>query len=318
MKASLGFKDSGQMAAWVRTIRGDIDVDTSVETREFVEEHLQNKRIIKIIQTDRRYNQIMGIKTIDYTDPSDEDEIENHRFMPVLTSGKVYFLRDFEVAQRLDERQTGRVAYLIDDKDRAPEGALAITGEKHGWNRHFLAAHYGEGWFRIADPEYDEIIKDLHRKIMHHAQGRPKSKPAERYIEAARKLQNNGREPAQVILLKQDGTPVSVPQDTGAAVQQVTMTPEIQAAIRAEAQKIATEILEKQKGGGNGNSNGRRSATAKRNGAASKRGGKPPSAPQTAGAKEPASAAPDDSGSVEGAEAVTTINDDQNKGAFAG
>jgi hypothetical protein len=59
---------------------------------------------------------------------------------------------------------TGKVAFLLDDSEPTPAGAL--SGAKPGWNREFLASHYHDGFWRIVDEEDDREVRARAQNIM--------------------------------------------------------------------------------------------------------------------------------------------------------
>ena len=51
---------------------------------------------------------------------------------------------------------TGKVMYMVDDKEPTP--STSKSGAKEGYNREFLATHWGEG-FKVLDPEQEIEIR---------------------------------------------------------------------------------------------------------------------------------------------------------------
>lgn len=66
---------------------------------------------------------------------------------------------------------TGKVGYLCDD-ERDPSGspiavpAGSLSGATYGWNKEFLASHYGECYWKIVDPEIDADVQNRYFNIL--------------------------------------------------------------------------------------------------------------------------------------------------------
>ncbi len=122
--------------------------------------------IIEIEQTNKRYNNMQGIQICSYKAVWDDEDPTSpviKSINPKVIGGKVLFVEN-PFARKPVKGGTGRVAFLINDDRKTPKGSL--SGEAHGWNIEFLAAHYDEGWFVVVDQKWDKVVQKRHKAIL--------------------------------------------------------------------------------------------------------------------------------------------------------
>lgn len=121
-------------------------------------------RLIEIEQVSPRFREAQGIKVCKYKEIVNDSDIDDpkRKYPYRITGGQLSF-----VVNPMNNRPpmgTGKVAFLIDDNELLPTGAL--SGEERGWNREFLASHYAAGYFKVIDPELDNAIRNRHENIL--------------------------------------------------------------------------------------------------------------------------------------------------------
>jgi hypothetical protein len=126
-------------------------------------------RLIEIEQVSPRFREAQGIKVCKYKEIINDSDIDDpkRKYPYKIVGGQLSF-----VVNPLNNRApvgTGRVAFLVDDNELLPPGAL--SGEERGWNREFLASHYATGYFRVIDPELNAVIKERHERILKASEG---------------------------------------------------------------------------------------------------------------------------------------------------
>lgn len=132
--------------------------------------------LIEIEQTNRFYKRMQGVQICHYKILWDESEPGNptvREIKPRIIGGELVFA-DNPFNRKPIEGGTGRVAFLVNDNEDTPEGAL--SGEVKGWNQEFLAAHYADGWFKIVDKKWDKIIRKRHEEILKKIESCPPQK----------------------------------------------------------------------------------------------------------------------------------------------
>ena len=120
--------------------------------------------IIEIEQVNPRMNRLEGAMVLHYTKQMDTTDPESPVIRGVtqnITGGTLTFIESPYPRKPVG---TGRVAYLIADRNPTPVNSL--SGEKLGWNEEFLASHYGDDIFVIVDEEWDKKIRARHEKII--------------------------------------------------------------------------------------------------------------------------------------------------------
>lgn len=127
-------------------------------------------KVIEVELKDPRVRQLEGIMVCKYHEyqPVDEELLANNgqidvasRYPNKIEGGTLHFVNNPYARIPL---ATGRVAFLIDDDEKVPFGSM--SGCKTGWNREFLASHYDNGFWVIADQDIDKEIKARHKAIL--------------------------------------------------------------------------------------------------------------------------------------------------------
>lgn len=135
-----------------------------IQDRNVIRNHTPFDEII-IEQTNKRANHMQGIVKCHYTPIWDDTEPEN----PIIDhvnwkkiGGNINFIAN--PFGDITITGTGRIALLINDDNPVPKHSL--SGETTGFNLEFLASHYGEGWFKIIDPEIEKEVKKRYEAII--------------------------------------------------------------------------------------------------------------------------------------------------------
>jgi hypothetical protein len=134
-----------------------------------VVQNILNIPLIEIEQLSPRVRKLVGAMKCRYravSEGADPDSGMNYEYSWI--AGDVIFV-DNPIPRA--PVGTGKVAFLPDDEndprdsgEPLPEGSL--SGHLKGWNREFLASHYGEGFWRIVDENIDAEIRDRYRSIL--------------------------------------------------------------------------------------------------------------------------------------------------------
>lgn len=124
-------------------------------------------RVIEIEQRNPNIRQLEGIMVCKYKEVAQTDEdlmapggvghTESNRFPHEIVGGSLTFIQNPYARRAVG---TGRVAFLIDDEEPTPRGAM--SGATKGWNREFLASHMADpvatGYWQIVD---DDIRREI-------------------------------------------------------------------------------------------------------------------------------------------------------------
>ncbi len=135
-------------------------------------QNFTNYKTIEIEQVNSRMNNIHGALVLRYKKKYNDEDPENVVVDGIhgekIDGGPIKFVKNPYPGAR-KPIGTGRVTYLIDDqlspdeKD-FPKGFL--SGAEKGRNLEFLASLYGEGLFKIVDPEWEKIVRERHEAMM--------------------------------------------------------------------------------------------------------------------------------------------------------
>lgn len=145
--------------------------------------------VIEIELRDPRVRELQGIMVCSYKEyhPMDEELLQTtgamntaQRYPNKILGGTLKFVMNPYARMPL---ATGRVAFLIDDKEDTPLGAM--SGIKKGWNREFLAAHFmlngkntNDDMWIIVDDAVRKDIEARHASIVENIK-RMQSAPVE-------------------------------------------------------------------------------------------------------------------------------------------
>lgn len=167
--------------------------------------------MIEIEQLNSRCRSINGIMKVNYTkmsaDIRDPDGAVSYEYDWV--GGEMEFVPNPYPRPPLG---TGKIAFIADDS-MDPQGkpvALpkdAMSGLETGWNREFLASHYGECYWRIVDPKIDAEIRERYRCILINRG--VSREDAERSVEEAVKKQGIGSMGSQKVIVSRSSEPVT-------------------------------------------------------------------------------------------------------------
>jgi hypothetical protein len=117
-------------------------------------------QVITVKQKAARFKSCQGVKVCRFKKksggPARPDESGKDQYNYWIEGGKLNFIPNPYGA--------GNVVFLIDDQEPVPAGSK--SGAHIGYNRDFLASHYGEGIFAIDDPEIDAEIKARYENIL--------------------------------------------------------------------------------------------------------------------------------------------------------
>jgi len=135
--------------------------------------------IIEIEQLNPRIVGVQGVMAIRYRKKGGDIDTEL-AYEYEWVAGELYFV---ESPFARKQQGTGKVGFVCDDeRDPAglqnpedpnspiippipvPEGAK--SGAQFGWNKEFLASHYGECYWKILDPEIDKEVQDRYYNIL--------------------------------------------------------------------------------------------------------------------------------------------------------
>jgi hypothetical protein len=122
--------------------------------------------MIEIEQLDPKFNRIESIQVLDYVvkmDTSDHDNpvVDTISVVGVVAGTLIFVDNPFPNRKPFG---TGRVAYILNDKEKNFENAL--SGEQIGKNLEFLAARYADKLLKVIDPEWEEVVKKRHEAIV--------------------------------------------------------------------------------------------------------------------------------------------------------
>jgi hypothetical protein len=154
----------------------------TVSEREILIDHISmitgktDYELIEIEQVNNRFSGAKGIMDLKYGkkfDDSDPERISVKTLVNVgVCGGELKFYDNPFPGRKPLPGTTGKVAFVLADKEPLPVGAL--SGEKKGWNLEFLASHYGENNFKIVDPKWDKIVKQRYENILAKISETPK------------------------------------------------------------------------------------------------------------------------------------------------
>ena len=122
--------------------------------------------MIEIEQIDPKFNRIESVQVLDYVvkmDNSDHDNpvVDTIKVVGVIAGTLIFVDDPFPNRKPFG---TGRVAYLLNDKEKNFENAL--SGEQIGKNLEFLASRYADKLLKVIDPEWEEVVKKRHEAIV--------------------------------------------------------------------------------------------------------------------------------------------------------
>lgn len=121
--------------------------------------------MIGIEQIDPKFNRVESVQVLKYVVKMDSTDPENPTVSEVkgeVIAGTLLFVDDPYPNRKAVG--TGRVAYLLNDKEKNFEDAL--SGEEFGKNLEFLAANYGAKLFKIIDSKWEEVVKKRYNTII--------------------------------------------------------------------------------------------------------------------------------------------------------
>jgi len=116
--------------------------------------------VITVLQKEPRFKSCQGVKVCNFRKKSDAPtkpgEAAADQYKISIEGGILNFIPN--------PYGPGNCVFLIDDKELVPSGSK--SGATLGYNRDFLASHYGEGLFTIDDKKIDAEVFSRYQNIL--------------------------------------------------------------------------------------------------------------------------------------------------------